>query len=149
MKNLLAILIVLIVTLTGCSYRTVIRIVNLTNNPVHIEYTLKKTTNYADFNLDSKVYKLKDKIDTDYNKVISKTTYNEKLQTASVVLDTQQVLVLAEIHGFYDEQYSKSENFNIKSIKIKSEDGELVSTGNMIFSFFNKIDDYSYGIIIK
>lgn len=149
MKRLLTILIVLLVTLTGCSYRSVIRIVNISDSSIQIEYSLKETANYGDFKTDSKVYKLKDKIDTDYNNVISTTSYNKELQTASIVLDTQQVLVLAEIHGLYDEQYGKSENFNIKSIKIKSEEGELVSTGNMMFSFFNKIDAYTYGIIIK
>jgi len=152
MKKTLTYLILLVVTsftLTGCSYRTIIRIVNLSESSITVEYTLKEQLSYGDFNLKSKVFKVKNETDTDYNNEIRSATVNKELRTSSVLIEPQQVLYLAEINGHYDEHYRTSDNFNLSSINIKSENGELVASGDLLFSFFQKIDDYDYGIILN
>lgn len=152
MKKLLTYLILLIAmsfVFTGCSYRTVIRIINLSESSITVEYVIKNHSLSGDFNLKNRVFKVKNESDTDYNNEIRNTTFNENLLTASVSLEPFEVLELAEIHGFYDDAYRKSEKFNLKSIKIKSKNGEMVASGDLLFSFFQKIDDYDFGIILK
>ena len=160
MRNKFQILILpiaLSIILTGCSFETVFKIVNLSNKSIKIEYSLNDSTEDIIFRKPKEgkpnVYELTKATELneiDYNSGKANFSIN-KTNRIEVNLKPNEVLILGSKRGHYNkDQTSQSYvEFNINYLEIENGKDTITLVNGAVELMFSEIKRNEYGITIE
>ncbi|QCK15575.1 hypothetical protein [Mangrovivirga cuniculi] len=150
MKQLL-ISIIIIITLTGCSYNTDFYIFNNSEQPLHVEYQTKEHSNSEPFVTDPRIVEF----DKDMNIIEIKKAYDFTFESETKIisckLSSGQALWIGRDLNFTltNEDEAKILKDNIRYLKLQTDNELINATEENILDLFKTFDIQTVGIEIK
>ncbi|WP_198034958.1 hypothetical protein [Winogradskyella sp. J14-2] len=149
MKRLIGI--ILLLTLTSCSYMTDFYIFNKSGNSIFVEYKVKERLNEEPFAFNARIVEFDSDMEIIEIKKAFEIEFNNEINTLTCELKNGQALWIGDDINFSlnDANDIKKLKRNLIYLKIKTENTEINADEKNIIGFFKTFDRHTVGIEIK